>query len=149
MANIALELNQNGGVEQLIPFSVKLSDFVLVEPDPVNNPGVGEYRVPILPSVGSKYFIDKVVITTDADLIYVNGSKYMSTRCPSNSVSLQMEGVLAGESKMGIASDPVGTGFQLLDGELFLKNGDTFGNASITSLVDATLSGYIKIIKES
>ena len=60
MANIALELNQNGGVEQLIPFSVKLSDFVLVEWDPVNFPGRGEYRATILPSVGSKYFIDKV-----------------------------------------------------------------------------------------
>ena len=149
MANIALELNQNGGVEQLIPFSVKLSDFVLVENDPVNNPGSGEYRVTILPSVGSKYFIDKVVITTDADLILVNGTKYISTRCPSNSVSLQMDGVLAGEGKISIASDSSGVGFTLLDGELFLKNGDTFGNAPVTSLVDATLSGYIKIIKES
>ena len=148
MANIALELNQNGGVEQLIPFSVKLSDFVLVEPDPVNFPGDGEYRVPILPSVGSKYFIDKVVITTDADLIYVNGSKTITTKCPSNSVGLQMDGVLAGESKLGIASYQ-GGGFKLLDGELFLKNGDNVGNAPITSLVDATLSGYIKIIKES
>ena len=151
MANIALELNQNGGVEQLIPFSVKLSDFVLVENDPVNNPGRGEYRVPILPSVGSKYFIDKVVITTDADLIYVNGSKTISTKCPGNSVSFQMDGVLAGESKISIASDPNGLGFALLDGELFLINGDTINpsNNPVTSLVDATLSGYIKIIKES
>ena len=148
MANIALELNQNGGVEQLIPFSVKLSDFILVEPDPVNSPGSGEYCATILPSVGSKYFIEKVVITTDADLILVNGFKYISTKCPSNSVSLQMDGVLAGESKLSIASDSSGVGFRLLDGELSLINGGT-GNAPVTSLVDATLSGYIKIIKES
>lgn len=148
MANIALEFNQNGGVEQLIPFSVKLSDFVLVESDPVNNPGKGEYRVTILPSVGSKYFIDKVVIKTSDDLIYVNGGRYITTQCPGNSASLQMDGVLAGESKIRIASNTSGLGFRLLDGELSLKNGDTSNNNPVTSLVDATLSGYIKIIKE-
>ena len=148
MANIALELNQNGGVEQLIPFSVKLSDFVLVENDPVNSPGSGEYLATILPSVGSKYFIDKAVITTDADLIFVDGFRRISIKCPGNALNFQMDGV-AGESKISIASDPGGLGFRLLDGELSLKNGDTFGNAPVTSLVDATLSGYIKIIKES
>ena len=148
MANIALELNQNGGVEQLIPFSVKLSDFVLVKPDPVNFPGDGEYRATILPSVGSKYFIDKVVITTDADLIYVDGYRRIDTMCPSNFLLTGIDGLLAGESKISIASDINGTGFKLLDGKLFLKNGDTTGNAPVTSLVDATLSGYIKIIKE-
>ena len=142
MANIALELNQNGGVEQLIPFSVKLSDFV-------KDPATWENKVTILPSVGSKYFIDKVVITTDADLLYVDGFTRIVTKCPGNEVSLPMDGVLAGESKVSIALDPSGFGFKLLDGELFLINGDTFGNAPITSLVDATLSGYIKIIKES
>ena len=150
MATIALSLDQAGGTTQVIPFSVKLSDFVLVEPDPVNNPGKGEYKVTILPSVGSKYVIMKMVMKTSDDLISQNMNVTINAVCPSNTLKSSFGGVRAGSTQLSIASltDPNGIGFALLDGELSLKNGDTFGNDPITSLVDATLSGYIEITKE-
>ena len=86
MANIALSLNQAGGTTQVIPFSVKLSDFTLVEPDPVNNPGQGDYKVTILPSVGVKYAIMKMVIKSSDYLIYPDINATLKVVCPSNTL---------------------------------------------------------------